>query len=155
MILTDAEISEVNQYLASKYGQESAFTVWKKKHWGSASNPNGAFGADPDHDGIKNGVEFVFGLDPKAAGKLGLNQFKFDGSKVTVKWMKPDESKLNYEILETDHLSGSNSWTVLSNLNRQQISVSNNFEKVEFTKPSGWLPGGEEKKFIRIRVTQP
>jgi hypothetical protein len=154
--LSDAEISEVNEYLASKYGLvKTAFDTWRKQHWGNTSDPNGDFDADPDHDGIKNGLEFIFGLDPNAAGKLGVDRFNFDGTTLTVNWMKPESSQLNYEILETDNLSPSNSWTVLSDLTRTQISVSNNFEKVEFTKPSGWALGGDERKFIRIRVTQP
>ena len=153
--LTDAKISEINQYLISKYGQESLFDAWKKKYWGSTSDPDAAFDADPDGDGIKNGLEFIFGLDPKVAGKIGADRFNFDGTTLTVNWIKEANSQLNYEILETDNLFPSNSWTVLSNLTRTRISASNNFEKVEFTKPSGWAPSGEKQKFIRIRVTQP
>jgi len=129
--------------------------MWRRQHWAVASDPKGAFDADPDGDGIKNGLEFVFGLDPNVAGKLDVNHLNFDGTKLSVNWMKPSVSQLNYEILETDNLSPSNSWKVLSNLTRTQISVSNNFEKIEFTNPSGWAQGGEKQKFIRIRITQP
>jgi hypothetical protein len=142
--------------LDSKYGLvKTVFDAWKKKHWGNASNPNGAFDADPDGDGIKNGLEFIFGLDPKVSGKLGIHQFRFNGRKLTVNWMKPAASGLTYEIQENNTLRNTNGWIVLQNLNRHNVSETNHFEKVEFTKPSGWLDGGENKKFIRIRVIKP
>jgi hypothetical protein len=156
--LSDSEVNDVQEYLDVKYGlapPPTPLESWQKAYWGSTADPNAVLAADPDHDGIKNGIEFVFGTDPTVPGKLGADKMRFDGTTLTVRWMKPATSGLTYEILENDSMRNPNGWTPVQDPVRTPISESGNFERVKFTHPEGWIQGGENKKFIRIRITQP
>ena len=64
---------------------ESAYDIWKFSHFGTnATDPDIAGDmADPDHDGILNGLEFAFGFDPNSpnpnppvAGSIVSNLFQ-------------------------------------------------------------------------------
>jgi hypothetical protein len=50
--------------------QLSAFEVWAQSH--GLSGANAAAGADPDHDGLVNLVEFAFGQDPLVASRAAV-----------------------------------------------------------------------------------
>ena len=54
-------LTEVTQSFTVNSAQQS----WRKLHFGSTANSgNGADGADPDFDGIRNLVEFALGTNP-------------------------------------------------------------------------------------------
>ncbi len=46
----------------------SAFQGWQTYYFGSTNNPNGAPGADPDHDGFSNLQEYLAGFNPTNSG---------------------------------------------------------------------------------------
>ena len=42
----------------------SAYAVWQVTHWGSVTDPDAAWEANPDQDAFANGLEFYLNLDP-------------------------------------------------------------------------------------------
>ncbi|QJE98692.1 autotransporter-associated beta strand repeat-containing protein [Luteolibacter luteus] len=82
----------------------SAFGQWQLEYFGSASDPEAAPDADPDHDGSSNDTEFRLGLDPKNGGASFRATGSLAPSGLTLIW--PSAPELSFEIHRSGSLDG-------------------------------------------------
>lgn len=109
--------------------------LWRLNHFGSSSNSGpGADGADPDHDGLVNLVEYALGLDPNTADPDPLS-FTLTGGHLRIIYDRPHPAPpdITYIAEVTDSLApsvwnsgpGFTSQTVVDNGNgRETVTVT-------------------------------
>lgn len=123
------------------------YADWIADHPGLSENTPGA---DPDGDGITNLLEYFAGLDPSAA----------DGPVVVSSSTGPDTLAITYRRAKgTGGVAGSVQWSTAlvtgawnTNGVIETAQDMGTYEKVTATVPRS---GGEDRKFLRLEVTQP
>lgn len=81
---TPSTIDAINSIMPGVVAQEDPFVVWANEN--SLADEAAAFHADPDNDGIGNGLEFFTGSDPNTAGSSPLSVVSADGNSIAVQY---------------------------------------------------------------------
>jgi len=130
----------------------------------SATGADAAFNADPDHDGLSNGIEFVVGGQPNPANPDSnssalLPTLARSGSNVVFTFRRTavaaSDSGL---IISAEYSSNLSSWTVAQDTVNDVsiVTTTDGFgagvDKVEVTLPSSLA--GTGPLFVRLQVTQ-
>ena len=143
--------------LTSIGGTTTAFETWAGTGGKGLTGANAAFTADPDHDGISNGLEFLLGGDPNPA-HLGSNSRSLlptasrVGNNLVFSFTHRHEAAALNPVVEfTDNLSGA--WTPATDPGNATISVipGSQADTVNVTLPHS----ANSRLFARLRVDPP
>jgi hypothetical protein len=133
----------------------SAFDTWAANQ--GLSGDDAAFGADPDHDGIPNGIEFVVGGDPNpahaGANSCGLlPQGSINGDFFVFQYtIMHDAAYLNPVVQFDTDMQGA--WTTAVDGENATIlpTVGESSDLIEVRIPKN----GNAAMFARLKVTSP
>lgn len=130
---------------AAATGPSAAATVpGAFEHWAAGQNLSGAaaeWGADPDGDGLSNGLEFALGLDPNAANTAaGRPAARLNGGRLELSYVKA-RNDVVYQVQSSTDLTN---WTAAD------VDQGGSGPDVTASTPAG--PG---RKFLRLVVTRP
>ena len=132
----------------------SGYSAWLTAN--SLSGGNAAPDADPERDGILNGVEFVIGSNPQLAGDQGRLPVVTVGAggSLNVVFRRTDASAYLNPVIEYDtDLAGT--WTpAVNGVGGVTISTEDNFEPVT-DRITVNIPGAGVRNFARLRVVVP
>jgi hypothetical protein len=135
--------------------------TWRQTAFGpQADDPQAAFGADFDHDGLQNGVEYALGRDPLTANAEGGVVAGTDTERATL-FFRPEDSVSAHVTLEVEaseslgvgtrvliarRTAGAGVWSVLAG----GAAVVEN-------PSTGWVTvsdaiAGGDRRFLRLRA---
>lgn len=132
----------VDQVVLSATG--TALQNWRQTHFGTnADSGDAANGADPDRDGLKNLVEFAFGLNPSQNSAHLVPKFQRSGDNLACTFIQPaGVTGVIYGAEWTSSLT-SDSWQAVANTG---VAPQHAFS----------IPiNGSQKKFVRFKVMAP
>lgn len=136
----------------------SAYAMWTTSHFPAGSTPaHMAFTADPDHDGIPNGVEFASGGDPNAPDAAMLTpRLATDATQLRVTFRRAREAE-NLPLRAEAAPTPSGPWSVLTDgqsgtLIRETVDgFGPGIDRVDVILPRPNLP----KWFVRLAAELP
>lgn len=139
---------------------ELVYTVSPFVSWTTSKGLSGnaaLFTADPDGDGIPNGVEFVLGSEPNAANPSagsvgGFYSVSYSGGSLEFTYKRSDASAL-YQVTVEFSTSLSGPWTTAVDPGNASITTQDGSpaDTVTVTIPTG----GGERLFARLKVIDP
>lgn len=131
---------------------QSALEEWRQRHFGSANNGgNAADGADPDGDGLLNLMEWACGFNPTSTsawpGSGARNgptiEYTYTRSVAALK------AGAVFAVEWNDTLNDAN-WSS-AGVTEQILSNNGTLQQVKADVPAG----GNDRRFVRLRVTAP
>ena len=129
----------------------TSFADWQTDNFGSVLASEGAPESNPDGDLHDNFHEFVFGGDPNVRDDNLREPAEFDGAALRMTRREPSSASLSYTLEESLTLEASG-WSEVTDADIEVLATEGDFERVEFTRPGGFLTspsnfyrlGGEE-----------
>ncbi|MGC4015578.1 MAG: hypothetical protein QM755_13820 [Luteolibacter sp.] len=141
--------------LTVSVGAASAYDTWTTNR--GLTGPAAAFNADPDNDGVMNGIEFVLGGEPNPAN-AGSNSVALlptitdTGSSFVITYHRRDEAAYLNPVIQFSTSMDTGSWTTAVDPTNATISVVDGTpsDTVTVTIPKN----GNIHMFARLKVTQ-
>ena len=135
------------------YSTASGFQAWAAAK-GLAPADSG-FTADPDHDGIANGLEYVLGTEPGLPSIAGLPAFAISGADFVFSFRLAGEAAYLAPVVEYSSSLNALSWIVAQNgqagVSISSVPAGETAQMVNVTIPKN----GESSLFARLRVSEP
>jgi hypothetical protein len=125
------------------------FEDWQTTYFGSTTNANAAFDADPDGDGANNLMEYAFGSNPTLGGSVIVPEVGTSGNYLTITVPRnSNATDISYLVQGgTDLLS----WATLSTLSATNPAPAGS--TVTYTNGTGI--DAFPAQFLRVKITKP
>ena len=130
-------------------GGVTPFQAWQTANFGSTTNANAAFGADPDADGLANLQEYAFGSNPNNGGSVVRPEVGNAGGYLTIAVPRSTNATDVTYVVESggDLLT----WSPLTNLSAVNPAPAGSTVTVTNVVPMSSAPAG----FLRVKISLP
>ena len=133
--------------VAALYAAENAPNNWRQTHFGTTANSgNAADGADPDHDGMNNLMEFALNLPPNAASQVPASVQPAGGNLeyTYTRGTAAYNGGMTFQVEWSDDLTTWFTAGVVESL----LSENETHQQVKATLPAG----SSGRRFVHLRV---
>lgn len=135
-------------------GASSAYDTWADTNTLVGADRDGD--ADPDNDGIPNGVEFVIGGNPKSAVDGGkLPTVERSGGNVLFRFRRTDDSAYLNPFVQHDTDLVAPWTTAVNGSGGVVVTVENDFHSAGVDRVTVSIPSAGDENFARLVVPDP
>ncbi len=147
-LLKAKAVRKARQQPAASVAASDPYTVWINSQFNAAqlADPRiSNLGADPDGDGLSNGDEYTYGLQPLTSEVAPTPEVVFAGNHVSLTFIAKEAAGPGYEgltrhyAIEEANTPDSTAWTILTGLFRHHCRGTNLQPYDHFHRPSSFL----------------
>ena len=125
----------------------SALQTWRQQNFNTSENSgNAADGADPDHDGIPNLIEYATGSLPTSAASALPPQVGMPGNSLTITFHRIADPALTYQVWASSNLADWGALPIWSS-----TGAANTAGQVTVTD----VLTNQPRRFLRLKVLAP
>ncbi|PYI88372.1 MAG: hypothetical protein DME26_03710 [Verrucomicrobia bacterium] len=144
-VLDTTAINLLSDWITTDLASYQSFADWQVRYFGSTSAPEAAAGADFDHDGAVNYLEYLTGTDPTRDSDLWKISVQQSDDKIQIHFLQI--ANRGFEVQWTSDLSNVASWQPLDTPANQPF-----FSATNFTATIEDVLGNAMTKLYRVRV---
>lgn len=125
----------------------SALEQWRQTHFGSPANiGDAADGADPDHDGAPNLLEYALGRSPILGESAATVVLGSSEGRLTLSFNRIADAGLRYSVEATNELGSATGWNEIWNNDAPPVAAGT------FSVTDTQLLSASSRRFLRLRV---
>jgi len=149
-VSTDASYTFVPDYdrvLVANFGAFSALQTWRSAAFGTSANTGSAAdGADPDHDGIPNLIEYATGSQPGSAASAQAPRVGMSGNALAITFHRIADPTLTYQVWASSNLADWGAAPIWSS-----TGAANTAGEITVTD----VLTSQTRRFLRLKVLAP